>query len=208
MKTTLVIADDHPIVLAGIRQALQEECGLHVAAEADTPEALLSMIEQHTPDVVVTDYSMPGVSDIPDGATLVSLIHRRHPGIKIVILTMIENPPLISQMLAAGASAVVPKSQGLNQLVTTLRRVIANHPAPPSLQHQAQKLDGIGQSLSPREMEVVRLFANGMTVGQIASHLHRSNKTVSTQKITAMRKLGLQSDPELIAYCIQHGITN
>ena len=206
MRTRLIIADDHPIVLAGIRGALREETGVDVLGEADSPEQLLDLLARHTPDIVVTDYSMPSSGETPDGCALVAMIHRRHPSVRIVVLTMIENPPLIAQMYAAGASAVVAKSGGLGELVNSLRRVIANRPLPASAQQQNRSSDNGAHALSPREIEVVRLFASGMSVGMIAAHLHRSNKTVSTQKVSAMRKLGLGSDPELIAYCLQHGL--
>ena len=120
---------------------------------------------------------------------------------------MVSNPSLVAAMYAAGAGGVVLKSHGLGSLVQALRVVLADRSTGPGLlpvdAGEPADAEAVRARLSPRELEVIRLFTGGMSVGEIARQLQRSAKTVSTQKISAMRKLGVDSDQALIEYCLQ-----
>ncbi|WP_295578858.1 response regulator transcription factor [uncultured Stenotrophomonas sp.] len=208
MTIRILIADDHPIVLAGIRDVLAGELDLDVVAEAADPATLVELMTLTQPQVVITDYSMPGDEQFGDGIKLISYLHRSFPDTRLLVLTMVSNPTLVAAMYAAGASGVVLKSHGLGSLVQALRTVLVDRIyRPPGLLPVASaepaNADAVRARLSPRELEVIRLFTGGMSVGDIARQLKRSAKTVSTQKISAMRKLGVDSDQNLIEYCLQ-----
>ncbi|MEG0193562.1 MAG: response regulator transcription factor [Stenotrophomonas sp.] len=208
MTTRILIADDHPIVLAGIRDVLAGELDLDVVGEAADPVTLIELMSSAQPHAVITDYSMPGDDSFGDGIKLISFLHRSFPDVRLLVLTMVSNPSLVAAMYAAGASGVVLKSHGLGSLVQALRTVLADRVyRPPGLLPVAAAepadAEEVLARLSPRELEVIRLFTGGMSVGEIARQLQRSAKTVSTQKINAMRKLGVDSDQALIEYCLQ-----
>jgi len=208
MTLRILIADDHPIVLAGIREVLAGELDLDVVGEAADPATLVELMGLTQPQAVITDYSMPGDERFGDGIKLISYLHRSFPDTRLLVLTMVSNPSLVAAMYAAGASGVVLKSHGLGSLVQALRTVLADriHRPPgllPVASAEPADADAVRARLSPRELEVIRLFTGGMSVGDIARQLQRSAKTVSTQKISAMRKLGVDSDQALIEYCLQ-----
>ncbi|RZZ82331.1 response regulator transcription factor [Pseudoxanthomonas winnipegensis] len=208
MTTRILIADDHPIVLAGIRDVLAGELDLEVVGEAADPATLIELMKQTRPQALISDYSMPGDPRFGDGIKLISFLRRSFPETRLLVLTMVSNPSLVSAMYAAGAGGVVLKSHGLGSLVQALRVVLANRVyrplgASPETAGEPAGVDAALTRLSPRELEVIRLFTGGMSVSDIARQLQRSAKTVSTQKISAMRKLGVDSDQALIAYCLQ-----
>lgn len=211
MKTTIVIADDHPIVLAGIRDLIDRNPEFEVIGQAQTPAALMKLVQACEPDIVISDYNMPGDDDLGDGIKLISHLVRRFPSVRVLILTMVSSPTIVAEMYRAGASGVVRKSGDLRELSTALAALAA--------QRQYRSLDlpidgalpAAGsasplESLSPRELEVIRLFSSGSSVGDIAKRLNRSSKTVSTQKINAMRKLGVQTDQELVTFCLKSSL--
>ena len=126
MTTRILIADDHPIVLAGIRDVLAGELDLDVVGEAADPATLIELMTSTQPHAVITDYSMPGGDSFGDGIKLISFLRRSFPDTHVLVLTMVSNPSLVAAMYAAGAGGVVLKSHGLGSLVQALRTVLAD----------------------------------------------------------------------------------
>lgn len=208
MKTRIVIADDHPIVLAGIREVIDRDSRFELVGQAQSPESLVDLLHAHAPDIVITDYNMPGDDALGDGIKLISYLQRNFPESKVLILTMVSNPSIIAAMYRAGASGVVRKSGDLQELSVALGSLLAQrtYRSPELPRDEALPEAGdtsAAEQLSPREFEVIRLFASGLSVGDIAKRLNRSSKTVSTQKISAMRKLGTPKDQDLITFCVE-----
>lgn len=208
MKTKIVIADDHPIVLAGIREVIERDPRFELVGQAHSPAALVELMHAHAPDIIISDYSMPGDGALGDGIKLISYLLRNFPSCKILMLTMVSTPSLISAMYRAGASGVVRKSGDLKELSLALTTLLAQriYRSPDIPREDA--LPEVGDAsavslLSPRESEVIRLFASGLSVGDIAKQLNRSSKTVSTQKVSAMRKLATKTDQELVTFCLE-----
>jgi two-component system, NarL family, captular synthesis response regulator RcsB len=213
MQTKIVIADDHPIVLAGIRDVIERDPRLQVVGQAQNPTALVELMQTLGPDIVISDYNMPGDDTLGDGIRLISYLDRNFPATRILILTMVSNPSIIAEMYRAGASGVVRKSGDLKELNVALASLLAQriYRSPDLPREDALPATGDASSaslLSPREFEVIRLFANGQSVGDIAKGLNRSSKTVSTQKVSAMRKLGAKTDQELITFCLASDLFN
>jgi two-component system capsular synthesis response regulator RcsB len=146
---------------------------------------------------------------------LLGYIGRQFWNVRIVVLTMLENPALLKRLREVGVNAVISKADDLSHIGLAVVQVMRGKEyIGPSVQ---KALDSMGLSasgaqrdvvLSKRELEVVRLFVSGMTITEIAAQLRRSIKTISTQKNTAMRKLGIDRDSELFQYAQSNGLLN
>lgn len=209
VKIRVVVADDHPVLLAGLEQLLRATAGIEVVGLVRDSSGLVELVGRRDVDVVVTDYSMPH-GDFGDGTALLRFMGRRFPKINIIVLTGMESPLVLSGIFAAGVECVVSKTDPGQHLVPAIhaandkRRYLS--PEIERLLAQAPQPRVEGGSLSKRESEVLRMFAEGLSVIEIAERIKRSRKTVSTQKIAAMRKLCLRSDAEVFDYAIANGL--
>ncbi|KRC78618.1 Transcriptional regulatory protein RcsB [compost metagenome] len=212
-RLRIVLADDHPLVLMGMRDLLEKNLAFEVVAAVASPTALVEQLASEPPHVVVTDYSMPGDERYGDGMRLIEYLTRHFPRTQVVVLTMMSNPMIISALYDAGVAAVVLKRDDLAEIVTALHTLWAGRRYhPPGFQRSdrmASRSEFIGDrinSLSPKEFEVLRHFIRGESMMQVAGTLRRSVKTVSGQKIAAMRKLNVRTDQELVVFCVENGM--
>jgi len=208
----VVIADDHPIVLLGVRELVERDRRFNVVGEAVCPDGLIELLKSQAVDLLITDFNMPGDSPYGDGLKLVEFVTRHFPEVKVLVLTMISNPLILTRLQELGVLAVIQKSQLHVEIEVALKaitkgnRVRSKGPAPTSVLNDGADLDERFSRLSPKEHEILRLFVQGKGVNEIARGLNRSAKTISTQKISAMRKLEVNSDQELLAYCIERNL--
>ena len=214
MATRVFIADDHPFVVAGIRAEIGRlDTGLEVAGEAANAPEMFSLLGQsHPGDILVTDYAMRGPSrGACDGLTMLARVRRLYPDLRVIVLTDIANPTVLSTIVGAGVRGLVGKTSPRHELVSAIRKVASGRLH--FCRTMRVALDGMGERyeagarISPREAEVVRLFADGMTVSEIAARLSRSVKTISRQKNDAMHKLGLHNNAQLYVYARESGLT-
>jgi two-component system, NarL family, captular synthesis response regulator RcsB len=210
----IVIADDHPVILLGAEQALLKFEGLQVVGRARQSTELMNLLRTVKCDVLVTDLAMPG-GQYGDGLPLIDYLRRNFPRLPIVVLTMLENAALLKRLGDLGVTSVVNKSDDLSHIGLAVQHVSRHlEYMSPSVKAalDALRMNAGGKSqevvLSKRELEVVRLFVSGMTIKEIAERLSRSIKTISTQKNTAMRKLGIERDSELFQYAQSNGLMN
>jgi len=207
----IVLADDHPIVSSGVRALLEQSPGFRVVAEATSPDELLRVLDSTPCNLVVTDFNMPG-EQAADGLSLLQLLGRRWPELNIVVLTQLANPGVLNNIARlANVRGVVSKSDAMKELPTAVTAATASRSyLSTTVRKQIESVLGDSADsttmLSKREAEVMRLFALGHTVSEIARQLNRSVKTVSSQKVEAMRKLGVKSDLEFYAYAREHGL--
>lgn len=208
-EMNVVIADDHPIVLVGVREIVQRDSRYTLVGEAVSSSQLIEQLRSHRPQVLITDFNMPGDATYGDGLKLIEYILRHFPETQVLVLTMISNSLILTRLQELGVAGVIQKNHLHGEIEKALGAISAqrSYQAPTPM---ATSVVGNGfqvqerfQSLSPREMEVLRLFVTGMSVSDIARQLSRSNKTVSAQKISAMRKLEVDSDQALLTYCIE-----
>lgn len=208
----IILADDHPIVLNGVRMLLENGADATVVANAHSPVELIDAIETHPCDLVITDFSMPG-SQLADGLHMLGLIRRRWPNLPVIVLTMVSNAGVLGSILATGVRGLLSKSDALTELTLAVRAVSHDRDyLSKSIKKtlDASRTGGAGTAvaaLSKREAEVLRLFAGGCTVSEIAGQLNRSVKTISRQKMDAMAKLGLNSDLDIYTYAREHGLS-
>jgi DNA-binding NarL/FixJ family response regulator len=206
----VALADDHPVVLAGIGALLRSEADLNVVGEATTGEEALSLISQTRPDVAVVDISLPGLS----GMELARRIGESCPEVKLLTLTVHEDRAYVQPMLQSGARGYLLKRSAAEDLLRAIRVVaegglyldpaIAEKaiaaPAP-----NGGDANGASCELSPREEEVLRLAARGFSNKEVAARLEVSVKTVETYKSRGMDKLSLRSRAEIVSYGACHG---
>ncbi len=207
-KLNVVIADDHPIVLVGVRELVERDDRFRVLGEAASSDALVSLLELQHVDLVITDFNMPCNSPYGDGLKLVEYLARRFPGVRVLVLTMISNPLILIRMQELGVVGVIQKNQLHNEIQTVLKAIADGNPFPsaalqPTSVMASVDLDERFIRLSPREHEILRLFVSGQGVNVIARGLNKSVKTISTQKTSAMKKLEVTTDQELLTYCIE-----
>lgn len=223
MTLRVVLADDHPALILGMRVVLEAGGDMCVTGEAHTPEALLDTLGRVECDVLVMDYSMPDDEDRGgrDGLPLLRAVRERHPALPIVVFTMLRGTGLTDLVIGAGANGVLCKRDPIERLPGMLSLVAAGHTlvhpvSAPGAAHG--RADGTGgeerwarrwpalRRLSPRETEVVRLLVAGRSLREVAACLNRSAKTISNQKRSAMHKLGLRSDIDLARFAINAGL--
>ncbi|EPL04938.1 response regulator [Pseudomonas sp. CF161] len=213
MPIQTVIVDDHPITLIGMRALLSDNPKLSIVGEAQDVGGLFELLGRQPCDLLITDLMMPGSEQV-DGLRLIQQLRRRYPQLAIVVVTMLNNPALIGSVLKLGIQGLVSKRGLLNDLP----KAIGASAAAPFLSPVFRQLLDLGEAehgkpllqmeeLSPREVEVLRLYGSGLTIGEIALLLNRSKQTISTQKISAMRKLGLDTNAALYLYIQEKGLT-
>jgi len=178
--TRIVIADDHPVVMLGIRALLRDHGGMQVVGEAGNGRELLALMAGQPCDLLITDFSMPYEDGSGDGLSLLRRVRRDHPCLPMIVLTMVHNPALTRGMLATGVEGLVAKAAMVKELQlaasavlngrTYICEAMREHVLDWSPSRATGESDGGADPavLSQREAEVVRLYAQGLSVTQIA----------------------------------------
>jgi two-component system, NarL family, captular synthesis response regulator RcsB len=198
----VMVADDHPASALGISQALQGSSTIRLTGTVSNSTDLVAALDAQPSDVLVLDYVMPG-GKFGDGLVLLSFLQRRYPALRIATITMIDNPSVLHAIRKQGVNCILSKSDALSHLIGAVHAAyVGGNYLSPSVKQLLQDGDAVPgtRTLTAREIEVVRLFGAGYTVGEIAAQLHRSKQTISSQKSSAMKKLGIVRDADLIRY--------
>jgi DNA-binding NarL/FixJ family response regulator len=212
LKTKILLADDHVVVRDGLRMVLDAAPDLEVVAEADDGAEAVDRALAEEVDLVILDVSMPRMT----GLQAAREIARRKPGLRILMLSMHENEQYLFEALKAGASGYVLKSVANRDLIEACRATMRGEPFlyPAAVTSLARDyLDGVGggetipqDPLTPRELEVVKLIAEGHTSEEIAEMLVISKKTVDRHRANMLEKLGMRNRVELTRYAIRRGL--
>ncbi|MDN7429052.1 response regulator transcription factor [Burkholderia sp. AU45388] len=206
----VIVADDHPVVSAGVESILSAEMDINVAGVTSTISGLLLLLQQQPCDVLICDYSFNGDQQ-PDGVALFKRLKRSHRDVSIIVLTAHQDiAVLVSRVMSTGVEGFLRKSsQDFTRLPAIIRSVHAGQtfvdPAVAAeLLEAGRATQASVESLSERELEVFRMLGRGMSVTEIAMHMNRSIKTISHQKMKAMHKLGARSDADLYRIYTEH----
>jgi two-component system invasion response regulator UvrY len=205
----IVVADDHPVVRAGIKQIVAEAPDLQVGAEVGDGRELLNLLKEGSFDVIVLDISMPGM----DGLELVKLLKNDHPRLPILILTLHPETRYAVRFLRAGADGYLTKANAADELIKAIRKVygggkyisaelaekLASNLDPGSRQHPHE-------ILSDREYQVMLRLASGKTVKEIGDELALSVKTVSTYRTRVLEKMNMKNNAQLMLYAINNNL--
>ncbi len=200
---TVVLADDHPVVRAGLRILLQAELSLKVVAEfADLPSTVRG-VPALRPDVLVLDLAMAGSSSL----TAIPGLLASSPGLRLIVLTMHDEPGFAREALRLGAHGYVLKEAAADELVLAVRSVLRGTTyLQPSLGARLAKQDQPAGNLTDREREVLRLLATGHTNAEIARELFLSLRTVESHRGQIRAKLNLETRAQINAYAQEHGL--
>jgi two-component system, NarL family, invasion response regulator UvrY len=206
----VLITDDHPVVRRGIRQILEDDERIDMVHEASNGKELFDKLNKQIYDVILLDISLPGRS----GLDLIGQIKRTQPSVAILILSIHSEEMYAIKALKAGAAGYLTKTSAPEELISAINKVSKGE-----RYISASLADKITESvisgserplyqlLSSRELEVLRLLAEGKKVVQIASDLSLSPKTISTYRERLLEKLKLNTSADLIRYAIMQGIT-
>ncbi len=208
----ILLADDHKIVRDGLRALLAQDKDMKVIGEARDGLSAVELALAQIPDVIIMDVSMPEISGIEATRQIVE----RHPGIKVIALSMHSDKRYVSGILSAGAAGYLLKDCAFEELGDAIRKVIADEVyLSPGItgvvvQDYIERLEqGKNQQiLSSREREVLKYLADGQNTKEIAYNLNVSVKTVETHRRRVMEKLNLQTMAELTKYAIRNGLTS
>ncbi|MGO8919218.1 MAG: response regulator [Stellaceae bacterium] len=205
----VVLADDHPVVRAGVKALIQTAPEMEIVGEAASSTAALRLIVDAAPDVAVVDVSMPGLG----GAELAARVAAQCPLVKMLALTVHEDRAYVQQMLQAGVRGYLLKRSAGDELVRAIRAVFDGglyvDPAIAGKLLTPMVASGSAATpkgeLSDREEEVLKLVAQGFSNKEAAARLSLSVKTVETYKARAAEKLGLRSRAEIVRYGAARG---
>jgi DNA-binding NarL/FixJ family response regulator len=206
-----MIVDDHAIVRKGLKQIFAHTADIEVVAEAPNGSVALDLLRELTVDLVLLDLTMPGIS----GHTFVARLRARLPDIPILVLTMHDEPQIVQLALKAGASGYLSKDSEPELLLQAIHKVMdGGRFIDPKIAEQmvfemsAHPSSHRHDRLTERELEIMRMLADGLGGTEIAEKLVISQKTVSTHKSNIMEKMSFVSIAELVRYSIDHGLVS
>jgi DNA-binding NarL/FixJ family response regulator len=203
----VMIVDDHPVVRQGIKLMINAEPDLTICGEAQTEQQARRLIRELKPDAVVVDLSLSE----GDGFNIVRDVHAHFPEIRVLVLSMHDEAIYAERLLSQGASGYIMKQAATEQLITALRTVLRGErflSDALQLTMATRNSEDGGQRLrlSARELQVISLIGAGLGTREIADNLSLSVKTVETHRLTIKRKLGLETNAQLVQYAIKwHG---
>lgn len=205
----VLLADDHAVVRAGLREILIATGDIEIVGEAANGMEVIGRVHDCMPDVVVLDLSMPGRS----GIDLIRRIKEEQPHLRMLVLSMHAEDQYAVRALKAGASGYVTKESAVDLLVAAVRKVAAGGAfiSTETAQRLAQGAmpetrRAPHEALSDREYQIFRMIVTGSTPTEIAAALLLSVKTVSAHKAHILQKMGMTNDRELIRYAVRHGL--
>jgi len=215
MGVRILLADDHRILREGLRSLIAQQAGMEVVGEASTGDEAVTLARELRPDVVIMDVVMPGL----DGVEAARRIRAELRGTGIIALSMHADRRFVSEMLRAGALAYLVKDSAFEELHQAVRSVMEGRPYLSAVitgslvqdfvrQTIASSQQAAAQMLTARELEVLRLLADGKRVKQIAHLLKISVKTVESHRQNMMDKLEIHSTVELTRYALREGLTS
>jgi DNA-binding NarL/FixJ family response regulator len=203
----VLLADDHTIVRAGLREILADTGDIEAAGEAGTGAEVLARVREGEYDVLVLDMSMPGRS----GVELIKQLKKEKPRLRILVLSMHSEAQYAVRAIKAGASGYITKDGAADQLVAAIRRIAAGGAfvSPEAAEQLARAFDRPADAaphtlLSDREFQVFQAIVMGKSITAIAGELSLSVKTVSTHKTRVMEKMGISNQAEMVRYAIRH----
>lgn len=206
----IFIADDHSLVLEGFRQLLANDTV--IVGTAHSGAELLEKAPRAAPDIVLLDVSLPDAN----GFDLIHLLKGKLPRVKIILVTMLSEPFYVSEGFKKGANGYVLKQSASDELLTAIRTVMSDHryvsaevdaDVRETIEHPWIRPEGYNVQLTPRQEEVLRMFANGHAAKTIAAKMGISVKTVEFHKAGLVKKLGLKTASDLTKFALAQGLT-
>jgi DNA-binding NarL/FixJ family response regulator len=202
----VLIADDHPLILAGIKHALETAEDFEVVAETNNGAQVLPLVSQTQPDLALLDMRMPGM----DGLTCLDRIRKRYPDVKVVILSVSTDPGIIQDVLNRGASAYIVKSVNPADVPSALRQAVEGSVFSAIGLPETQVADDAAKAagLTERETAILKALARGLSNDAIGKELWVAEQTVKFHLTNIYRKLGVSNRTEATRYVYEHGLVD
>lgn len=206
----VLVADDHPVFRAGLRQILAEEPTMQLVGEAADGDELMRLVTTTEVDVVLMDITMPG-APFP---TLLQSLKAKRPKLQVLILSMHPEDQFALRALRDGAAGYLTKERSAEELIEAIHRVVrgGKYVTPSVAEKLAESLETgvpavLHEALSDRQHQILCLLGSGKCVKEIAAELSLSPKTVSTHRARILHKMKLRTNADLIRYALRHGLT-
>ena len=207
----ILIADDHPVFRAGLRQVIEMSSGLKVVAEAEDGPMALERMREHRPDVAVLDVDMPGM----DGFEVVRTLRQEKMTVEVVFLTMHKDEDMFNEAMNLEVKGYVVKESAVPDIVASIRAVFAGAPfispvLSSYLLHRTQRVAKLTQEkpgihqLTPTERRILKLLAENKTSREIAGELYVSHRTIENHRANICQKLGLHGTNALLTFAIEN----
>jgi DNA-binding NarL/FixJ family response regulator len=200
----VLIADDHPLIIAGVRRTIEQSEDFEVVGEARSAPELVTLIDRRNPDIVLLDLRMPGVV----GVEHIEQIRGRWPEVKVVVLSACDDRPSIESALQAGANAYMLKTTTPVDIASVLRQVSggAVFHAPPALPSGPVLHEVQSPTLTDREQTILAAVGSGLTTAAISRELWVSEHTIKFHLTNIYRKIGVSNRAGAVRYALEHGI--
>jgi DNA-binding NarL/FixJ family response regulator len=206
-RIRVLIADDHPLIIAGIRRTIEHVDDMEVVGEAHSGPELLSLVERRHPEIVLMDLRMPGA----DGVDCIERLHQAWPAVKVVILSACDDRETIDAALRAGANAYVLKSAQTIDIASVLRQVgsgaVFHAPSSVPRSHDTPERPE-GPVLTDRERSILSAVSSGLTTAAISRDLWVSEHTVKFHLTNIYRKLGVANRAGAVRYALEHQLVS
>ncbi|PUA17871.1 response regulator transcription factor [Glaciimonas sp. PCH181] len=196
---SIILADIHPIIICGMRGYVDRCPDLSVAAVATSSDQLLARLHDTRCTIVIMDISM-SMQNMADGFTLLSYVKRHFPRIFLIVFTMNMMPAVLYQIIKSGVDGILHMNDDVADIRQAIDCAARNSRYIGNSVREILRSGPVGRMPTRREAEVLRMYAEGYTIQQIAVRLCKSIKTIALQKTSAMKKMGLRNDVELGRY--------
>lgn len=210
-RIRIILVDDHRLVRAGIRSLLEKLPDIEVVAEASDGTEAIELISKHKPDVVLMDLAMP----VLNGLEATRQLARELPEVRIIILSIYADEEHVYQALRAGATGYLLKGAAIQELEVAIRAVAKGETylsppvSKPLISAYIERTQaGRTDRLSPRQVEVLQLIAQGKTTKEVALTLNVSVKTIETHRAALMTRLGVRDVAGLVRYAVRSGLVD
>ena len=201
----VLIADDHPLIIAGVRRTIEQSEDFEVVGEARSVPEVMSLVDRRSPDVVLLDLRMPGAA----GVEHIEQIRDRFPEVKVVVLSACDDRPSIDGALHAGANAYMLKTTTAVDIASLLRQVargvVFHAPPAPSVSAPASSQPE-APALTEREQTILAAVGAGLTTSAISRELWVSEHTIKFHLTNIYRKIGVTNRAGAVRYALEHGL--
>lgn len=207
----IVLAEDHVLVRQGIRKILEDVADLKVVGEVSDGLQLLELLPKLAVDLVVLDISIPGLP----GLEAAREIKQRHPGVQVLVLTMHKKREYLQDAISAGADGYLLKEDAARELLTAIDRIrqgevyisplLSQELATLYVESRREARTKQAEPLTPREIQILKLIAEGKSSKEIAQQLFLSFRTIQNHRTKIMKRLNLRKSADLVKYAIQKG---
>ena len=214
MSIKILIADDHQLVREGLANLLSDDPNIEVVGQAEDGKEAIENVKKLKPDILIMDIGMPVIN----GIEATGILKKENPGLKVIGLTLHAEKNFVRGMLEAGAYGYLFKTCAYEELILAINTVnsgnkyfsneITDILVNEYIGKQINGVEVVDPILTERELEVLRLIADGKSSNEIAEELFVSVKTVGTHKQHIYEKLNINSNVELVKYAIKKGITS